>query len=171
MQKTKCVFLDRDGVLNEERGDYTYKPDEFNIITGVKEALTLLKGNKYLLVVVTNQAGLSKGLYSRQEMDACHQKLQQETDNAIDYIYYAPLHPSVSNSIARKPDSLMLERAIARFNIDPEKSWLVGDRMRDLEAAQKVGVKGILVGDDEVASTTILHAGNLLAAAQIIIQN
>jgi len=171
MPKNKCVFLDRDGVLNVERGDYTYKPEDFSLIGGVKEALLLLKEMNYLLVVVTNQAGISKELYSRQDMEACHQKLQRETDNAIDYIYYAPLHPIVSNSLARKPDSLMLERAIARFNIDPGISWLVGDRLRDVEAAQKVRVKGILVGDTEAPPTTILYAANLYAAIQLIIQN
>jgi len=167
--KSKCVFLDRDGVLNEERGEYTFKIDDFILIRGVIEALQLLKTHNYLLVMITNQAGISKGLYTKQDMKACHEKLQREVNYLIDGIYYAPLHPVVSNSLARKPDSLMLEKAIARFAIDPSRSWLVGDRIRDIEAGQKVGVKGILVGA-ESAPTRILHAPDLLRAAHLIIQ-
>ena len=170
MQQNKCVFLDRDGVLNEERGDYTYKPADFNLIPGVKEALHLLKRHNFLLVVVTNQAGISKGLYTKQDMEACHAKLQREVDNLIDAIYYAPLHPVISNSLARKPNSLMLERALARYGIAPNKSWLVGDRIRDIEAGIKVGVKGILVGA-EPAPTESLYAADLLAATHLIIKN
>jgi len=169
MQQNKCVFLDRDGVLNEERGDYTYEIDDFVLVPGVIEALQLLKAADYLLVVVTNQAGIAKGLYTKQDMDACHEKLHQETNYILNAIYYAPQHPVISNSLARKPDSLMLERAIARFNIDPNQSWLVGDRLRDLEAGKKVGVKGILVGA-EPAPVGILYAANLLRAAHLIIQ-
>jgi len=170
MLQNKCVFLDRDGVLNEERGEYTYKTEDFNLIQGVKEALQLLKAHHYLLVVVTNQAGISKGLYTKQDMEACHQKLQKEVYNLINAIYYAPLHPVVSHSLARKPDSLMLERAIARYNIDPHQSWIVGDRLRDLEAGQKVGVKGILVGNAEPVPKGILYAADLSRAAQLIMQ-
>ena len=65
MQKQKCVFLDRDGVLNRERGDYTYKLEDFEVLPGVPEALALLKENGFLLIVVTNQAGVAKGLYQR----------------------------------------------------------------------------------------------------------
>src|SRR5688572_17454743 len=127
-----CVFLDRDGVLNAERGDYTYRTEDFEIINGVPEALNLLKENGYLLIVITNQAGIAKGLYTKEQVFACHDKLQHACGNIIDALYFAPLHPTVSESLSRKPDSLMLEKAIAKFNIDPEKSWLVGDKKRDL---------------------------------------
>ncbi|MDQ4139219.1 MAG: HAD family hydrolase [Bacteroidota bacterium] len=146
MTKQKCVFLDRDGVLNVERGDYTYLPEDFILEDKVPEALALLKQSGFLLVVVTNQGGLAKGLFTRSQMEACHQKLLQSCQNLIDAIYYAPSHPAVSASLSRKPDSLMLEKAIARFNISPTDSWLVGDQLRDMQAAEKVGINGILVG-------------------------
>ncbi len=146
MSKQKAVFLDRDGVLNVERGDYTYLPEDFILEYKVPEAIALLKEHGFLLVVVTNQGGLAKNLFTRAQMQACHLKLQQNCNYLIDAIYYAPAHPAISASLARKPDSLMLEKALAKFNIAPEKSWLVGDQLRDMQAAEKVQVKGILVG-------------------------
>lgn len=167
MIKQKCVFLDRDGVLNVERGDYTYLPEDFIIEEKVPEALALLKQQGYLLIVVTNQGGLAKGLFTRAQMQACHQKLQQNCNNLINAIYYAPAHPAISASLARKPDSLMLEKAIARFNIIPEKSWLVGDQLRDVQAAEKVKVRGILVGPHP-SGTYVRQLKNLWAATQFI---
>ncbi|MCC9167146.1 D-glycero-alpha-D-manno-heptose-1,7-bisphosphate 7-phosphatase [Pontibacter harenae] len=152
MQKQKCVFLDRDGVLNRERGDYTYIIEDFEVIPGVPEALRLLKQHGFLLIVVTNQAGIAKGRYTKEDVLACHQKLQNSCDSLIDAIYMAPSHPSFSESLSRKPDSLMLERAIAKYNIDADASWLVGDSIRDLLAAAKVGVKAILVGPHEMGT-------------------
>jgi D-glycero-D-manno-heptose 1,7-bisphosphate phosphatase len=170
MNKTKCVFLDRDGVLNVERGNYTYKTSDFTVANGVPEALRLLKAAGYLLVVVTNQGGIAKGLYTKADLFACHQKLQTACGNLIDALYYAPSHPAISASLSRKPDSLMLEKAIARYNINPTLSWLVGDQKRDIDAAQKVGVPAIFVGEVTSAPNNIMQAPDLLAAAKIIIQ-
>ena len=169
MPKQKCVFLDRDGVLNEERGNYTYRPDDFRILPGVPEALRLLKSAGFRLVVVTNQGGIGKGLFTRQDMQACHEKLTAACPGCLDAIYYAPAHPSISASLARKPDSLMLEKAIARFEIDVTESWLVGDQPRDLTAAQKVGVKGIWIySGPQPAPDKGYKAPNLLTAAKLI---
>ena len=169
MAKQKCVFLDRDGVLNRERGDYTYLLDEFEILPRVYEALALLKKNGYLLIVITNQGGIAKSLYSKNDVMACHQKLQQGCENLIDAIYYAPSHPNYSESLSRKPDSLMLERAIAKYDINVNYSWMIGDSLRDLEAAEKVGVKSILVGDKYSSGTYPLQEKDLWEAAQVIV--
>jgi len=169
MQKQKCVFLDRDGVLNRERGDYTYAVDDFDVLPGVPQALALLKQNGYLLIVVTNQGGIAKGLYKKEDVLACHRKLQQCCDSLIDAMYFAPGHPAYAASLSRKPDSLMLEKAIARFSIDPAASWLVGDSLRDLEAAAKVGVRAILVGEQHAPGAHILQAQDLWQASQIIL--
>lgn len=169
MQQQKCVFLDRDGVLNRERGDYTYALDDFEVLPGVPEALRLLKKNGYLLIVVTNQGGVAKGLYKKEDVLACHQKLQDSCDFLIDAHYMAPGHPNYSASLSRKPDSLMLEKAIAKYNIDVEKSWMVGDSLRDLEAADKVGVKGILVGDKYKPGAHVWQLADLWEATQFIL--
>ncbi|MCB2377566.1 HAD family hydrolase [Hymenobacter sp. BT635] len=166
--REKAIFLDRDGVLNQEIGHYVWRLEEFVILDGVPESLARLKAAGYRLIVVTNQAGIAKGLYTAREVQACHQKLQQACHNAIDAFYFASGHPSVSESLMRKPDSLMLEKAIARFRLDPAQSWIIGDRLRDLQAGAKVGVRGILVGEGEEPRPE-LYAADLRAATDLIL--
>ncbi|TGE26052.1 HAD-IIIA family hydrolase [Hymenobacter aquaticus] len=166
--REKAVFLDRDGVLNHEIGHYVWRLDEFVVAQGVPESLARLKAAGYRLIVVTNQAGIAKGLYTAQEVHACHQKLQQACHHAIDAFYFASGHPSVSESLMRKPDSLMLEKAIARFRLDPSQCWIVGDRLRDLQAGAKVGVRGILVGEGDEPRPE-LYAADLSAATDLIL--
>ena len=154
----RAVFLDRDGVLNVERGDYTWKLEDFIVPPGVPEAVKLLKENGYILIVITNQAGIAKGLYTKKEVLSCHEKLQAEVGGLIDDLFYSPYHPSVTQCLGRKPEPLLLERAIALYNIDPGQSWMVGDRDRDLEAAKKAGVKGIKVGEEDGAVPDLISA-------------
>lgn len=169
MQKQKCVFLDRDGVLNREIGDYTYRLEDFDVLPRVPEALMLLKEHGFLLIVVTNQGGIAKKLYTKADTMACHQKLQDSCGAIIDAIYYAPGHHTVSASLSRKPDSLMLERAIAKYRLDPSESWMVGDAIRDMEAGEKVGVKTILVGEHHVSGTHERQVKDLWEATQLIL--
>jgi D-glycero-D-manno-heptose 1,7-bisphosphate phosphatase len=166
--QNKAVFLDRDGVLNVERGEYTFRTQDFEVEQGVPEALTLLKQAGYFLIVITNQAGIAKGLYTKEEVLACHAKLQDACGHLIDALYLAPGHPSVSESLSRKPGSLLLERAIAKYKLSPEVSWMVGDQVRDIQAAAKCGVSGILVGPHP-NGTHVFQQANLLEAANWII--
>jgi D-glycero-D-manno-heptose 1,7-bisphosphate phosphatase len=164
----QAVFLDRDGVLNEEMGDYVWTPDRFRICPGVPESLARLKAAGYYLVVVTNQAGIAKGLYSRADVLACHNLLQQACGYQLDALYFSENHPSVSESIFRKPDSGMLEKAVARFRLDPARCWLVGDRARDIEAGARLGVRGILVGHSEPVDYSP-RVADLRAATELIL--
>lgn len=142
----KCIFLDRDGVLNEDRTDYVYRVEDFIIPDGVVEGLRRLKEAGYMLIVVTNQAGIAKGLYTRDDVMRCHNYLQEQCGNLIDDIYYSPHHPDyTTRSLTRKPESLMLEKAIAKYNIDVSKSWMIGDALRDMLAGRRVGVKTVHV--------------------------
>ena len=84
----KCIFLDRDGVLNVERGDYTYLPQDFVIADGVTEAIRRIREAGYLAIVITNQAGITKGLYTRGQMQVCHDILMDKTDHLISKIYF-----------------------------------------------------------------------------------
>ena len=155
-------------MLNEEMGDYVWTPERFRIVPGVPASLRRLKAAGYCLIVVTNQAGIAKGLYGRAEVEECHSLLQQACGHIIDALYFAENHPSVSESIFRKPDSGMLEKAIARFAIDPTRSWIVGDRARDLEAGARVGVRGILVGHSEAVAYAP-RVADLAAATELIL--
>jgi len=141
----KCVLLDRDGVLNEERGDYVYKEADFVIPADVPSGLKALKSAGYKLVIVTNQGGISRGLYSSDDVLALYQKLQKSCEFVIDFLLYAPIHKSISKSLASKPGRLMMERGMALTGSDPNQSWLIGDAERDLIAGKAVGVKTILI--------------------------
>lgn len=166
---SKCIFLDRDGVLNKDFVDYAYSLDKFIILDGVKEALRLLKDAGYLLVVITNQSGIAKGIYTREDMETCHRYLQDETGHLIDHIYFSPYHPDYSESLTRKPGSLMFEKAIAKFDVDVTQSWMIGDKKRDLIPAIKMGLKTIQVDghNDEIADYV---TDNLLSAANYILK-
>ena len=164
----KAIFLDRDGVLNNETGDYVWKLDEFIVSPGVPESLARLKAAGYYLVVVTNQAGIAKKLYTATEVHACHAKLQAACGNLLDALYFSDAHPSVSNSILRKPDSGMFEKAVARFNLDVTQCWIVGDRYRDMEAGANIGIRGIMVGETE-AVDFVPRVADLRAATDVIL--
>ena len=166
----KAVFLDRDGVLNDEIGDYVWREQDFIVSDGVFGALAQLKAAGYFLIVVTNQAGIAKNLYTRADVLARHAQLQAACGGLLDALYFAENHPSVSESLLRKPDSLMLEKALARFQLDPAQCWIVGDRARDLEAGARVGVRGILVGHTEVLDYEP-RAADLPAATKIILSS
>lgn len=168
----QCVFLDRDGVLNQEMGNYVYRPEELIIPAGVPRALQLLKAAGYKLVVVTNQAGIAQGLYTRREVLLIYGLIQDACNGALDALYFSPYHPKYdSASLSRKPGSLMLEKATARFGIDPARSWMVGDRRRDLEAARRLHVRGIFIrNDQEPAPADASYVANdLLDAAGFIL--
>ena len=164
-----CIFLDRDGVINRDRINYAYQLKHFRILPDVPAALRQLKQTGYRLVVVTNQSGIAKGIYSRAQMQVCHDFMNMTTGHLIDAIYYAPYHPSVSESLTRKPNSLMFERAIARFDIDPVRSWMIGDKERDLLPAHKLNIPGILIDDTQPATIAQATVSSLKAAADWIL--
>lgn len=167
---SRAIFLDRDGVINKERGDYTYKIDDFEILQGTTRALQKLKNRGYLLIVITNQSGISQGIYSREEMNSCHRYMNKSIGHLLDAIYYSPYHPKISASLSRKPDSLMFEKAISRFDIDHLKSWMIGDNERDLIPARKLGIKTFYLGLDKLEIKPNAQAQSLLEASDLIIE-
>ena len=147
---TKAIFLDRDGVINKEIG-YVYRVEDFVLNGDVIESLKKLQNAGFIFIVVTNQSGIAKELYTHEDVEKVHKHmllLMKENNISIAEIYYCPHHSDVEPCICRKPDSGMLEKAIARFNIDVSKSFLVGDKERDIQAAEKAGVRGILIESD-----------------------
>lgn len=150
--KRKAVFLDRDGVLNKEVGDYIKKLPDFEILPHVFEGLKLLKDKGFLLIVITNQGGIAKGEYSRETLFSMHSFMESELSKQginLDAIYYCPHHPISSNCLCRKPESILVEKAIAKYEIDPSQSWFIGDKQRDIDCGNKAGVKGILIQPNE----------------------
>jgi D-glycero-D-manno-heptose 1,7-bisphosphate phosphatase len=143
----KAVFLDRDGVINVERG-YTHRLEDFVILPDLIEVLQLLQKKGYLLIIVSNQSGIAKELYKQTDVEILHAHLLEvfkQNNIVLSEIYYCVHHPDVTKCICRKPDSLFVEKALARFDIDASKSYFIGDKERDTEAAEKAGVKGFLI--------------------------
>lgn len=150
----QVVFLDRDGTLNQEV-HYLHKPEDLKLIPGVPEALGLLKESGYRLVVVTNQAGVARGYYTEEDVRNLHLYMNQvlERDGAsIDAFYYCPHHPEYGVGAyrqachCRKPDTGMFEMAGKRFEVDKARSFMVGDKLLDVEAGKNYGLTSILVG-------------------------
>ena len=165
----KSIFFDRDGVINEERGTYTFLRIEFIILPNVLDTFLRLKEMGFKLIVITNQAGISKGLYTREQMVDCHDYLQEKAAYLIDDFYYAPMHPDFSESLSRKPNSLMFERACSKHTIDPSQSFMVGDKESDLIPAKKMGMTSILLGrkNTRYADYFIDDISELVSLAQV----
>jgi D-glycero-D-manno-heptose 1,7-bisphosphate phosphatase len=145
---TKAVFLDRDGVINHDPGDYTKTLEEFTILPDVLEAFQMIKENNYRIILVTNQGGVAKGLYPLENVYKIHNYLRAEALKVgveIDEIYFAPYHDDYGRSLSRKPGSLMVEKGLAKFQLNPAECVLVGDKARDVECGEKVGVPGIQI--------------------------
>jgi D-glycero-D-manno-heptose 1,7-bisphosphate phosphatase len=165
----RCIFLDRDGVINVDHVDYSYNSENFFLIDGVIDALKKLKDAGYLLVIITNQSGISKGIYTYADVVRCHHYLQEQCDYQIDGFYYSPYSEKYTNSLSRKPGSLMFEKAIAKFDIDVSQSWMIGDKERDLIPAYKLSLKTILISDKEEGVKCEKRVGSLSEAAAEIL--
>jgi len=182
LEKAKAAFIDRDGVINEERG-YVHSVEEFVVLPGVIEGLKLLQNAGYLLVVVTNQAGLARGYYNFEKMAKLHQHLSEvlaEENVALDAIYYCPHHPQGKipdlsiNCMCRKPQPGMLLKAIQHFQIDRRASVMIGDKSSDIQAGKSAGVGcNILVRSGHMinaagAEQADLVVDDLISAARAI---
>jgi D-glycero-D-manno-heptose 1,7-bisphosphate phosphatase len=153
MKKSAAVFLDRDGVINEEVG-YLDNLDKLKIIPHAYEAIKLINESGMKAVVVSNQSGVARGLLTEEFVQKTNNYLQNilRTQGVfINNFYYCPHHPTEGEEPyrqvcnCRKPAPGMFLTAARDLNINLELSYMVGDRFLDMEAAKKAGVKGILV--------------------------
>ena len=146
--KNKAIFLDRDGVINKEVG-YLSSPDKFDFIDGTIEALKTLKQKGFLLIIITNQAGIARGYYSVENLSNIHKKMNdilQQNEIILDGIYYCPHHPDFTGSCdCRKPKPGMMLKAKDKFNIDMKNSFMVGDTLNDIKAGLNANCKTVLV--------------------------
>lgn len=160
--KNKAVFLDRDGVLNREMGDYVCRVEDFHILDNF-EALKTLQDRGYLLIVATNQGGLAKGWYNEAELAKMHQLLKETyKSHGVEFtdMFYCPHHPEFTGDCdCRKPKPGLLLQGIEKYNIDPAQSYFIGDRERDVIAGTAAGVTGILINSDQPISSVL----NLIA--------
>lgn len=144
----KAAFFDRDGTINKDT-KYLFKAEELLFIDGMPEFIKKWNQWGYLVIVITNQSGIARGYYTKEDMDKLHLYMNSELKKIgahIDAFYYCPHHPDITGPCnCRKPATGMLEQAIDEWNIDPLQSVLFGDKKSDIEAAEKCGIRGILV--------------------------
>jgi D-glycero-D-manno-heptose 1,7-bisphosphate phosphatase len=145
----KAIFLDRDGVLvDNSEHYYIWKSDHLKLIDGVIENLKMFVQKGFQLFIVSNQGGISRGLYSKDDIVKLHEELIQTfRTNYIEIaeIAFCPHHPENEKCLCRKPDSLMIEKLIAKYQINKESSFLIGDSKSDMEAAGKAGIQEIQI--------------------------
>ena len=152
----KALFLDRDGVVNVEK-NYLYKIDDFELMDGIVEVCRHYEANGYLIIIVTNQSGISRGYYSENDFKNLsewmidHFKLLGVT---ISHIYHCPHHESIDGECAcRKPEPGMFLEAQSDFDLDMKNSVMIGDNERDIEAAIRAGITtNILLSDKATES-------------------
>jgi len=133
----KALFLDRDGVVNKEK-NYLYKVEDFEFIDGVFETCRHFQDKGYLIIIITNQAGIARGKYTEQDFNVLTKWMEDEFKKEgleISKTYYCPHHPDFSGECeCRKPQPGMLLQAKKDFSIDMKNSILVGDKNSDIEA-------------------------------------
>jgi D,D-heptose 1,7-bisphosphate phosphatase len=180
----KAVFLDRDGTIIEDVG-YLNSPDQIKFIPGSVEAIKLLKDAGYKVIIITNQAGVARGLISEdmlQTIDKIIHKWILHGGGHLDGIYYCPHHPEHGvypyrqECECRKPNLGMIKKATKAHNIDLSQSYIIGDKATDVETGQRAGIKTVMVlsglGKEEkklLKNPPDHVAENLLAAVKWIL--
>jgi len=145
-----AVFLDRDGVINEKapEGQYIVRPDQVRLLSGAAEATARLNRARYLVIVITNQRGIGKGLMSEADFWLVMQRIEERLGLAkahLDAVYFCP--DVEDQSPCRKPNTGMIEQALRDFpDIVLDQSWMVGDSVSDQECATRAGINSVLLG-------------------------
>lgn len=148
MVVNKALFLDRDGVINIDYG-HVFEKEKFNFVDGIFDLCKTAQKKGYLIIIVTNQAGIAKGFYSEEEFIELKRWVENEFKNEgikITKTFYCPYHKEGKiekyrqDSFDRKPNPGMLLKAMNEFNIDPKSSIMIGDKETDIEAGKRSGI-------------------------------
>lgn len=168
--KQKAIFLDRDGTINKYVG-FLRNIEQFELLSGVSEAIRKINQSGYLAVVVTNQPVIARGEVTYTELQEIHNKMETilGKDGAyLDGIYFCPHHPDKGfkgevkelkiNCNCRKPNPGLLLQAASDFNINLEQSWMIGDGKNDIQAGKNAGCRTVLIGDDEFGQDITVYS-------------
>ncbi|HBL73963.1 MAG: hypothetical protein A2W90_12210 [Bacteroidetes bacterium GWF2_42_66] len=146
---TKAVFIDRDGVvLNNANHYYIFRIEDVELVEGIVENLKRIQDKGYKLFLVTNQGGISKGLYTMDDVEKVHRKMQELLAvHGVEIVEIAvcPHHDKVEKCLCRKPAPLMIEKLIAKYKIDISQSYFIGDSENDMLAAERAWIRGIRI--------------------------
>ena len=163
----KLAILDRDGVINQDSADFIKSPEEWRPLPGSLEAIARLNHAGFQVVLATNQSGIGRGLFEVSTLNAIHDRMHRalgQIGGRIDAIFYCP-HAQDANCECRKPKAGLLQEIARRFNVELKGVPVIGDSLRDLQAAEAVGAVPILVLTGKGAKTQ--EAGGLPAGTQI----
>jgi D-glycero-D-manno-heptose 1,7-bisphosphate phosphatase len=158
--RRRGVFLDRDGTINRDRG-FVHRPEDFEFVPKAAESIRRLNRKGFAVVVVTNQSGVGRGLYTEEDVENLHRYVNarlREEGARIDRFYFCPHHPGATlleyrrRCACRKPEPGMILRAMRELDIGAEGSYLIGDMIRDIQAGNRAGVKTILIAEGESES-------------------
>lgn len=152
MKSDKVIFVDRDGVINKDPGgwtehSYVTRWEDFHFLPGALEALALLKKSGFRVIIISNQAGVGKKLFTREDLDRVTGKMLSaihKHGGMIENVYYC-VHKKEDNCNCRKPKTGMFEDAIKRYGINPHETYFIGDSLVDVEAGAKLGIETMLV--------------------------
>ena len=147
----KAIFLDRDGVINLEKKDYVKSIKEFQMIDNVPKAIATLKEKGFLVIVITNQSAINRKLLTIEVLNEIHnhlQKILKNNNTSIDYFYFCPHRPD-EKCKCRKPNPGMILKAAQEHDIDMNQSFMIGDSLTDIQAAEKAGCEGILLNQNQ----------------------
>ena len=175
--RKRTIFLDRDGTLIVDK-IYLNDPGKIEYLPGVFEALRELRDQGFSFVVVTNQSGVARGIVDIQNLYRIHQIIAEDfARRGVEFLqfYYAP-YLVESNHPMRKPNPGMIERALGDYRLCREGSWIIGDRMTDVEAGHRAGIRSILLAgverpQDSRFSPPTAFVEHLLAAKDFILQS
>ena len=161
MQPRPCAFFDRDGVINRKPvpGEYVRHPDEFHLIPAAADWIKIFNGLGYLVIVVTNQRGIARGLMSVSDLDGVHDRMRAllaEAGARVDDVLYCP-HEENSCQ-CRKPAPGMVERAAEEWAIDLERSVMIGDTSRDAELAARCGLRFLRAEEGRIVAPMAVGA-------------
>ncbi|MFC1489591.1 D-glycero-alpha-D-manno-heptose-1,7-bisphosphate 7-phosphatase [Candidatus Latescibacterota bacterium] len=172
---TRYVLLDRDGVINIDPGDYTTTIEGWQWSPGALEGIRTLTEAGFGLIIITNQACIAKGIQTEEGLAKLHGFMLdtiREHGGEIERIYHCP-HQTPDGCSCRKPEPGMFLKAMADYGFDPAETFMIGDTPRDMEAARRAGVRGIMVTDASAydnARDGEFTAATLLDAAEIVIR-
>lgn len=164
--KRKAVFLDRDGVINQKPPEHDYVKNwkEFEFVSGIEELIKKANSKGYLVIVITNQRGIARGLVTEETVQKIHCKMISELRKKgaiIDAVYYCP-HDIEDKCDCRKPKPGMILKASKDFNVDLKKSILIGDDKNDIIAGNKAGCKTIFLRNDSYRKIISITKKNLV---------
>jgi D-glycero-D-manno-heptose 1,7-bisphosphate phosphatase len=149
----RAIFLDRDGVIIDNQNHYyIWNLEQLTLIDGVFENLRLLQQEGYQLFIVSNQGGISRGLYTKDDILKLHEELIEtfrENQITISDISFCPHHNENEKCLCRKPESLMIDKLIAKYDLNPAESFMIGDSESDMKAADLAGIKGIRITQNQ----------------------